>query len=102
MSTHVLGFQSFFSFLTHQFLLTKLAACTQRFNLQGSKMSVSEPSHGDTLYDFKMECKFFSFRALRVGICATLNLCIQALKLYIYHYVDIYLKDVILELSWGA
>ena len=36
------------------------------------------------------------------GICATLKLHIQALKLYIYHYVAIYLKYVILALSWGA
>ena len=26
---------------------------------------------------------------------ATLNLHVQALKLYIYYYIDIYLKDVI-------
>ena len=30
------------------------------------------------------------------------NSCIQALKLYIHYYIDIYLKDVILVLSWGA
>ena len=34
------------------------------------------------------------FTALREGICATLKLPIQALKLYIYYYIDIYLKDV--------
>ena len=26
----------------------------------------------------------------------------EALKLYIYYYTDIYLKDVILLLSWGT
>ena len=36
------------------------------------------------------------------GICATLNLRFQALKLYIYYYINIYLKDVILLLPWGA
>ena len=44
----------------------------------------------------------FRFTALLEGICATLNLHIQAPKLYIYYYIDIYLKDVILVLSWGA
>ena len=34
------------------------------------------------------------------GICATNSLRIQALKLYIFYYIDIYLKDVILVLSW--
>ena len=33
---------------------------------------------------------------------ASLNLCICALKLHIYYYIDNYLKDVILVLSWGA
>ena len=36
------------------------------------------------------------------GICAILNSHIQALKLYIYYYIDVYLKDGILALSWGA
>ena len=40
--------------------------------------------------------------ALLEGICATLNLRIQALKLYIYYNKDIYLQDVILALSWRA
>ena len=34
--------------------------------------------------------------------CATLNLNIQALKLYIYFNINIYLKDAILALSQGA
>ena len=34
------------------------------------------------------------FTALREGICATLKSHIQALKLYICYYIDIYLKDV--------
>ena len=33
-------------------------------------------------------------------IFATLKSHIQALKLYIFYYIDIYLKDVILALSW--
>ena len=33
---------------------------------------------------------------------ATLNSCIRALKLYIYRYIDIYLKDNILALTLGA
>ena len=37
--------------------------------------------------------------ALLEGICATLNVRIQALKLYIYYYIYIFLKDVILALS---
>ena len=36
------------------------------------------------------------------NIWATLNSHIQALKLYIYYYIDIYLKVVILALSWGV
>ena len=38
--------------------------------------------------------KFFCFTALLEGICASLNLYIQTLKLYIYYYIDICLKDV--------
>ena len=37
-----------------------------------------------------------------VGMCATLNSCIQALKLYKYYYIDIELEDVMLALSWRA
>ena len=40
-------------------------------------------------------CERFPFTALLEGICATLNLLIQVLKLNIYSYVDIYLKDLI-------
>ena len=36
------------------------------------------------------------------SIYATLNLCIEALKLYIYYYIGLSLKDVILALSRGA
>ena len=36
------------------------------------------------------------------GIYANLNLRIQALKLYIYYYIDLYLKDDVLVLLWGA
>ena len=44
----------------------------------------------------------FRFRALLEGFCATLNVCLQGLKLYIHYYIDVYLKDVILALSWGV
>ena len=49
-----------------------------------------------------LECSKFRSTAMLDGICATFNSHIQALKLYIYHYIDIYLKDVILVLSWEA
>ena len=45
---------------------------------------------------------FFYFTALLEGIYANLHSHIQALKLYIYQYKDIYLKHIILALSWGA
>ena len=50
-----------------------------------------------------MECQknYALDTALLDGISATLNSGIQALKLYIHYYIDIYLKDVILALSWG-
>ena len=48
-----------------------------------------------TVHGFNLE----RFTALLEGICVTLNLHIQALKLYIYYYIDIYLKDVILTLA---
>ena len=44
----------------------------------------------------------FRFTALLEGICATLNLFSQALELYMYYYIDIYLKDIIFALSLGA
>ena len=34
--------------------------------------------------------------------CRVIMLRIQALKQYVYHYIDLYLKDGILALSWGA
>ena len=43
-----------------------------------------------------------NFTAILKGICVTLNLRIQALILYIYWYIDIYLEYVILALLWGA
>ena len=56
-----------------------------------------------TVYGLNLECsKLFRFIALLEGICATLNSCIQALNLYIHYCIDIYLKDIILALSWGA
>ena len=55
-----------------------------------------------TVYSFNLECFKIYSTALLEGISATINLCIQALKLYIYYKIDIYLKDVILALSWGA
>ena len=45
---------------------------------------------------------FVLMTSLPEGICVTLNLCIQALKLYIYYYLDNYLKDVISVLPCGA
>ena len=56
----------------------------------------------DTVCYFNLECWKFRFTALLEGICATLILHIQALILCIYYYIDIYLKDVSLALSWGA
>ena len=42
------------------------------------------------------------FTALLEGICTTLNLRIQTLKIYIHYYTDVYLKEVTLALPWGA
>ena len=56
----------------------------------------------NTVCNFNLECYEFRFTALLEGICATLNSHIQALKLYIYYYIDIYLKDAILALSRGV
>ena len=39
--------------------------------------------------------KNFAFTALLEGICATLNLFIQALKLHIIHKAEYFLKEVI-------
>ena len=44
----------------------------------------------------------FCFTALLVGICATINLRIQAVNICIHYYIDMYLNDVMLVLSWGA
>ena len=50
-----------------------------------------------TVYGFNLEYYKFHSTALVEGICATLNSLLQALKLYIYYYIniDIYLKDAI-------
>ena len=42
------------------------------------------------------------FAALLEGICAALESRIEALKLYIHYYIDIYFKDIILVLLLGA
>ena len=56
---------------------------------------------GDLPDECHLDLSYFCCTDLFEGICATLNLRIQALKLYIYNYIDINLKDVILALSWG-
>ena len=54
-----------------------------------------------TVYSFNLVLKL-CFTALLEGICATSNLCLQALKQYLYYYIDIYLKDITFALYWGA
>ena len=47
-----------------------------------------------TVYGFNLECLKFRFIFLLEGICATLNLHIQALKKTKKTKQDIYLKDI--------
>ena len=42
-----------------------------------------------------LECLSFRFAALLEGVFTSLNLRIQALKLYIHYYIDMNLKEVI-------
>ena len=46
--------------------------------------------------------KKLHFSALLEGICATLNLQIQPLKLYVDYCLDIHLKEIIMALPWEA
>ena len=55
-----------------------------------------------TVYGFNLEYQKFCFTALLADICSTYNSHIQALKLYIYYYIGIHSKNVILALRWGA
>ena len=58
-----------------------------------------------TVYGFNLEWLKFCFTALLAGICATVNLRIQAIKQSRYKAgskQDIHLKDAIFALSWGA
>ena len=65
------------------------------------KMSSMRP-YACTVYCFNLQCYKSRFTCLLKSICATLNSRIQALKLYSYYYIVIYLEDVILALLWGA
>ena len=70
-------------------------------SLPGTK-NINALQSYNTIYSFNLVCSNFRFAALPEGICATLNLHIQAVKLYIYYSIDIHLKDVIFALSWEA
>ena len=43
------------------------------------------PHNVNSVYSFNLECLLFHFTALLKGICATLNMRMPALKLYIYY-----------------
>ena len=53
----------------------------------------------NTVFGFNLGCLKFRCTAPLEGICATLNLRIQVLKLCIYYFIDNDLKVVILALS---